>query len=290
MKRIIVLSILTTILLACNSGPGKKVLRNGFEYEIHTVNPGTVPQPGQIVTMDLIISNEKGEVLDDSREQPTQPVFEIPENKSAATNRNPLLAALEQMRNGDSATVYVPIDSLPNGRMTFKDTELVSYTMKVHTIEDKKIFTNRTRIEKAKKIEENTAIAKKHFDDYMQGELDGEVINIPNTGLRVQMVTASDGPKPQIGDRVAVNYFGFLKDGFSFDNSTKAGRPFQFNIGKRAVIQGWDMGIPLIPEGGSAIIDIPYELAYGAQGSPPTIPPSADLIFFVTVEKINSPK
>ncbi len=47
------------------------------------------------------------------------------------------------------------------------------------------------------------------------------------------------------------------------------------------VIKGWDQGIKTMKKGENAIFTIPPELAYGASGSPPTIPPNATLQFDV---------
>ena len=47
------------------------------------------------------------------------------------------------------------------------------------------------------------------------------------------------------------------------------------------VIKGWDEGIKTMKKGENAIFTIPPDLAYGASGSPPTIPPNSTLQFDV---------
>jgi FKBP-type peptidyl-prolyl cis-trans isomerase len=86
---------------------------------------------------------------------------------------------------------------------------------------------------------------------------------------------------------VTVNYTGWLyaptqpeQKGQQFD--TSIGRtPFVFVVGAGRVIQGWDRGVPGMRVGGLRRLVIPPDLAYGAQGAPPNIPPNATLVFDV---------
>lgn len=97
-----------------------------------------------------------------------------------------------------------------------------------------------------------------------------------------------NGAAVKAGDTVTVNYTGWLTDGTKFDSSLNAGRtPFQVqNVGQASVISGWNMGLIGMKVGGARRLIIPAALAYGAQGSPPTIPPNATLIFDISVVSI----
>jgi FKBP-type peptidyl-prolyl cis-trans isomerase len=102
-------------------------------------------------------------------------------------------------------------------------------------------------------------------------------------------VVVGKGVAAKTGDKVTVQYVGVLfNGGKEFDTSWKKGRtPIEFPVGQGQVIQGWDQGIPGMKVGGRRVLVIPADLAYGAQGSPPTIPANAPLVFVVDLKKIS---
>jgi FKBP-type peptidyl-prolyl cis-trans isomerase len=101
------------------------------------------------------------------------------------------------------------------------------------------------------------------------------------SGLIYWDLRIGNGEVAKEGSRVRVHYTGWLTNGKKFDSSLDAGRPFDFTIGNGEVIQGWEEGIAGMRVGGKRQLRIPPALAYGADGSPPDIPPNATLIFDV---------
>ena len=89
------------------------------------------------------------------------------------------------------------------------------------------------------------------------------------------------GTEARSGSTVSVHYTGTLTDGSKFDSSVDRGQPFGFQLGVGQVIKGWDQGIEGMKVGGKRRLEIPSDLAYGAGGFPPVIPPNSDLIFEV---------
>jgi peptidylprolyl isomerase len=81
----------------------------------------------------------------------------------------------------------------------------------------------------------------------------------------------------------SIRYTGYLTDGTVFDsNADKPDQPpFSFPYGTHQVINGWDTGFGGMHVGGKRRLFIPYQLAYGANGRPPKIPPKSMLIFDV---------
>ena len=89
------------------------------------------------------------------------------------------------------------------------------------------------------------------------------------------------------GDALTVHYVGVLrKNGKQFDASWDRGEPFDFQLGAGMVIPGWDKGLAGMKQGGRRRLEIPAELAYGAQGSPPDIGPNEPLVFVIDLVRI----
>jgi peptidylprolyl isomerase len=105
--------------------------------------------------------------------------------------------------------------------------------------------------------------------------------------LIVQDVIVGTGAEANSGDSVTVQYVGVLfANGKEFDSSWKAGKPFTFDLGSGGVIAGWDQGVEGMKVGGRRRLIIPAELAYGAAGSPPSIPANAALVFDVDLVSV----
>lgn len=117
-------------------------------------------------------------------------------------------------------------------------------------------------------------------------EFEGFEYATTDSGLEYAIIEEGDGEQPEAGDVVRVHYRGQLADGTVFDSSFERGDPFRFAIGRGQVIPGWDEGIALLQEGGTAKLVIPPELAYGPQGSGGVIPPNATLYFDVELVEV----
>jgi peptidylprolyl isomerase len=104
----------------------------------------------------------------------------------------------------------------------------------------------------------------------------------PPTKLETKELIKGTGTEAKTGSTVGVNYVGVLyKTGKVFDASWKRHEPFSFTLGKGQVIPGWEQGVIGMKVGGRRELIIPASLAYGAKGSPPTIPPNEALVFVV---------
>lgn len=114
----------------------------------------------------------------------------------------------------------------------------------------------------------------------------------PSTGEPAEMiqedVAVGTGAEAKTGDKVKVNYTGrLLATNFTFDSSVGK-QPFEFELGKGAVIKGWDQGVVGMKVGGKRKLTIPSRLAYGDAGSPPKIPGKATLVFDIELLSVGA--
>ena len=103
-------------------------------------------------------------------------------------------------------------------------------------------------------------------------------------GIKYKIMRAGTGKVLKNGDKVTVRYVGQLEDKSVFDKAITGGG-FTFTLGKGEVIKGWDIGLKGMKVGGKRRLIIPPKMAYGKQGSEPSIPPNATLTFTVEIMK-----
>mmetsp|Transcript_60969 Transcript_60969/g.96918 ORF Transcript_60969/g.96918 Transcript_60969/m.96918 type:complete len:376 (-) Transcript_60969:193-1320(-) len=105
-------------------------------------------------------------------------------------------------------------------------------------------------------------------------------------GIKYRDMKIGDGKQISNGDKVNVFYVGQTDDKQVFDKCL-SGPGFEFTLGKGDVIKGWDHGLKGMRVGGKRKLVIPAKMAYGASGSPPSIPPNATLTFTIELKGVN---
>jgi len=126
---------------------------------------------------------------------------------------------------------------------------------------------------------------------FTQVKAEGDTITT-KSGLKYVVTKKGTGKKAYQGAKVKVHYKGTFTDGKQFDSSFD-GKPFQFVVGNKEVIPGWDEGVLLMSEGEEGVLIVPGNLGYGKKGVKDDehpgryiIPPNATLIFEIQLSKV----
>ncbi len=296
-KRMRLFSLLFSAMImitACNTDKDHAGIEgttdDGFRYNIYKTGSSNLKaKPTEYVYF------RAGVLLDDTSVlQPLSEIirFQIPADTVAVDQPNPIIEILKQMSPGDSANVYVDLDSIPQAKMQFPENKFIN---NYFLVED--IVSEETALDAiAKEKEENMVLMQKaqaksgqvdslvtlYLDKYKKGELAGDLQSL-DSGLEIYTIVPGSGD-PVGNNQVEVHYWGVLEEnGKMFDNSYDRGMPFPLTVGAGSVIKGWDEGVAKLHPGEEALLFIPSELAYGEQGAGNDIPANSDLVFFVEV-------
>jgi FKBP-type peptidyl-prolyl cis-trans isomerase len=128
------------------------------------------------------------------------------------------------------------------------------------------------------------------FPAVTRGEDGAPSIEQPSGEAPTELETAyaieGEGPEVEAGQNVTVHYTGWLWDDAAepFDSSWERGEPFSVqNVGQGQVIAGWNEGLVGQKVGSQVVLVVPPDKGYGENGSPPSIPGGATLVFVVDI-------
>ena len=263
----------------------------GYTYYNHTKKGGTSPKLNEYAYFNYYVMDGDSLMFTNTTAGPPQKVLMSDDFSGRNAGQKPLVLAIQKMGIGDSLSLYIPRDSLPPGNNLKSDK--LTYHISLLEIKDQEAFLAEMKVEEAK--QQQAAIANKAREseiaemvklrakEYAKGALDSK-IKTTASGLKYMIHEEGNGVLPKPGQEVFAHYYGSLPDGTPFDNSFKRGALFNFPVGRGRVIRGWDEGFALLSPGAKATLFIPAELGYGATGSPPTIPPNSELIFYVEMD------
>ncbi len=216
-----------------------------------------------------------------------------------------LIEAIMLMTPGDSIVCLVDADALFKNSKTkkpdfIKTGDKMQYFIKLVSIKPKEQVQKEQQAAFMKQMKEQQAKQKAaaakqlvQDDKALKAYFTRKHISPIKTasGLYYTMLEEGTGEKPLPGDSITMNYTGTLLDGTRFDSNTDTAfhhvQPFQFVLGRGAVIKGWDEGVALLKTGSKATLYIPSPLAYGAQARPGSganpkgIPANSILLFDV---------
>mmetsp|Transcript_22379 Transcript_22379/g.53622 ORF Transcript_22379/g.53622 Transcript_22379/m.53622 type:complete len:200 (+) Transcript_22379:3-602(+) len=108
------------------------------------------------------------------------------------------------------------------------------------------------------------------------------------SGLQYTVLSQGKGPKPRVGDLVAIRFTASF-NGREFDNTFKTANSYYYRVGSENVIAGLDQAVQMMRVGDKWDLKIPASLAFGEKGikaSPgkPKIPGGAEIDYTVFLE------
>ncbi len=296
MKNISILFILPLLILSCKSDPSGILMSpvSGYGYKILKDTDARTGQVGEHVYFKMSIYDDKDSLLQSYQNQKILPSVKLVNENEITRRKNPILDIASLMSVGDSFAILVPIDSVSNLPSGYDDVEHIEYHIAVTEILTADQFQarideqQRVELEEMERMRDLLPDVEKTTGDilssYKNGELD--LKETPN-GVKYMIHELGTGEMPTKDRMVTITYYGrTVADGNTFDNSYKRGRGYSFRLGRGEVIRGWDEAALYLPVGTVASLFIPSELGYGAVGSPPNIPPDAELYFYVTVDEM----
>ena len=112
-----------------------------------------------------------------------------------------------------------------------------------------------------------------------------------SSGLNYAITQKGRGKNARPGDFIKVMYEGYLLDGMPFEKSP-SGEPFEFQLGRSKVIEGWEEGLQFFNKGSEGWLILPSKLGYGPMSIEEegiSIPAFSVLVFKIKMLDIRRP-
>lgn len=262
----ILLTVFFLSFAACKKG---KELRtdSGFKYVLYTDSKGKKAQIGDYVTIELVYRTSKDSVLFDSRKNASPLRFKLEKIPFQGSYEEGLILLAE----GDSATFYVPADSLyeyyfrndeikPEQSATvFKPHSVLLFDVKLLDVQSY-VEAEQERMIEIGKQEKNE---KELIRRFLWGK---DFLSSKDSGIYFYRKLKNGGGTPiDSGKFVTVRHSGKFLDGRIFENSDEV-KPFTFRTGSNQVVKGLEYALYGMREGDRFEILIPSKYAYGEEG------------------------
>lgn len=221
------------------------------QHEIHSSEGGEHGKLGDIVEFDLL------QTLGDSVMANT---FAIPAYRARVILDIPqfkgdYMEGISKLGAGDSASFWVPVDSIYQGELPNGITagDKMRFVVKVHDVwnEDERIAELLANIERSR-----------------EDSLDMVVLS---SGLRIIWDARGEGPAIDFGDTVRIKAKGLFTNGSTFLN-TEGKQPIDFVAGAGSVQPpAWDEAALYLRQGDMVTLIVPHSLGFGARDFPPIL-------------------
>jgi FKBP-type peptidyl-prolyl cis-trans isomerase FkpA len=276
-KKLSVAMLAASMLVGCNKN--KIEVINGVKIQFHSHDDKAKKlKEGDIVSFLIKIKTGSDSLLQEQVDK-SKPARDMVQPAGQAGYKGSLQDGLRLLALGDSATIYVPVDSIGKSGQQLppflkKGTD-IKYTVKVLKVQTKAEFDKDMVAEQAKakaESEARKAQLPQLMADYVKKS--GMTFKTTASGLQYSFKTEGTGESPLNGYTCKCNYVGKFMDGKIFDQNKGADMP----IGQ--MIPGFNEALMMMKKGGKATFLIPPAIGYGEQGGGP-IPGNSPLVFEV---------
>lgn len=284
MKKLVLNFLLASILMV--HAQTETTSAKGMKYKIFKDVPGEVAKVGEVVKFHIIIQNSEGTELQNSYKASPEPQVDLVKEPQFGWSYEEIFTL---MSPGDSAAVYVPSDSIFSPKFgQQRPPSIVEHSNIVFIFKLVQIQSMQSFEEEA---QQKSLALQAEEDKTILGFIEKNKLVFQKTesGLYYVQKKKGTGPKAKAGDKVKVHYTGRLIDSTKFDSSVDRGEPFEFELGARQVIQGWDEGLALMNKGEKGTLLLPSRLGYGERGAGQDIKPNSILMFDVELISFTSP-
>jgi FKBP-type peptidyl-prolyl cis-trans isomerase len=104
------------------------------------------------------------------------------------------------------------------------------------------------------------------------------------SGLRYTIQSLGTGPTPTLSNCILAKYTGtLLSTGDQFDQNILG-----YKAPLKNLIEGWKVGLPLLPKGTKATLYVPSGMAYGSVSNGSRIPANANLVFEIELVDVTN--
>lgn len=287
MKKAFIMGVcMAASLLTLNAcGSKKQKTANGLEYEILVKGDGRQAQLDDIIKGKMIVSSN-GNVLFSVDEST---VFSPIDSSFYPGDLN---EGLLMLREGDSASFYIPADSLNKymGGLPAEVKDYIVYTIKVDKLYTQEELEQEEAAKEAAALETEQAAIAQYLKD--------NSITVAPEESGIYFISNKKGSGKTItqGQIVKVNYVGKLLNGKLFDtniesiakennvyNPQRPYEPMEVPAGKGRLIPGFDEALLMMKKGGKATVIIPFAQAYGSRDMSPVIPAYSTLVFDIEI-------
>jgi FKBP-type peptidyl-prolyl cis-trans isomerase len=284
---IFIIAILVVLMSSCNE-KDFKTGETGYQYKIVRNGDGPLFENNNYILMYMDYYYEDDSLLFTWTEKNIPVTLQYID--TIWERSGPIYHGLKKLKVGDSAIFKVKCSDLyevafrgniPYGLNPFSDITVEIGIMSM--LEPAQFRLWKANLFKIKREEIQKRKEQQLLEDislidiYMEEQ--GLVGMELESGIRYIIHEDGSGKKPEKGDQVLIHFNGYLLDGTQFDSSYDRNEPYEFTLGARSVISGWEESVAEMTLGSKITFYLPSELAYGERGLGEMVNPNTVVVF-----------